>query len=218
MSTRAIIAITQVDGTMPILFYRHSDGYPDGVRNSLNEFCRLIRTGALRNNAGQAAGWLVVRGHMNSYATPDSPYGSGQFDEMYSDQMNWKVGSYEPASEAIISGSIEYVHVINVEKGLWDSIKIGDTPELKKLVSAQHKAICEFYPLKHRLDDENAPRDDPRYQELEILENRMEGTFDAFRVKALEAICKTHAELAKRKNPEPLQVVPPTVSLDAPQP
>lgn len=86
-----------------ILFYRHSDGYPDGVRDTLSQFLRLVEEGKIRDNAEQAAGWLIIIGH-EEYAE-----GRAQYPQV----SGWKCGAYEPAIG--IHGDIEYFYVVDLD-------------------------------------------------------------------------------------------------------
>ena len=67
MSTRCNVALVDKYTTQPIIFYRHSDGYPEGVKETLDTFVDWINKGLIRNNASQAAGWLILLG-MQLYA------------------------------------------------------------------------------------------------------------------------------------------------------
>ena len=102
MSTRCNIIIK--DGKQKLYFYRHSDGYPSGVSETLNKFLDGIKTGKIRDNLSQAAGWLIIIGR----------------DEATVDGVNkwtgyeWKVGSYEPTDG--IHDDIEYLYEIDLEK------------------------------------------------------------------------------------------------------
>jgi len=101
MSTRCNIIIK--DGEDKLFFYRHSDGYPDGVKATLNEFLDMVKSGKIRNNLSQAAGWLILIGHKEYL--PECPA------DAISD---WKVGAYEPTTS--IHGDIEYLYEIDLEK------------------------------------------------------------------------------------------------------
>jgi hypothetical protein len=60
MSTRANIVIK--DKHSQLIFYRHSDGYPEGTLPSLKKFMSWVKAGTIRNNVSQAAGWLIMVG------------------------------------------------------------------------------------------------------------------------------------------------------------
>lgn len=109
MSTRANIVLT--DGTDELIFYRHSDGYPEGTLPTLKQFLDLVEEGIIRDNVGQAAGWLILIGAREygvkldrSEIDPPS-LGAG---------MQWKVGAYEPTTE--LHGDIEFLYVVDLEK------------------------------------------------------------------------------------------------------
>lgn len=101
MSTRANIIIK--DSHTELWFYRHSDGYPEGVMPTLKKFIDLIKKGTLRDDAMQSAGWLIIFGH-NEYKVPDEP----------SVKNDWKVGAYEPTTGQ--HGDIEWLYTVDVEK------------------------------------------------------------------------------------------------------
>lgn len=124
MSTRANIIIT--DGDSSLIFYRHSDGYPTGVQETLQKFIDWVAEGKIRNNTCQAAGWLVMLGALE-YATIPKGYktvmrGSStykykvvkSYGDLKDDGFQWKVGAYEPTT--CIHGDIEYLYLIDLSK------------------------------------------------------------------------------------------------------
>ena len=99
MSTRANIIIK--DDADQLIFYRHCDGYPEGTMPTLNKFLDLVKGGLIRDNVGQAAGWLIIIGHIEQEkGLPESQYNS------------WKVGAYEPTT--CIHSDIEYKYTIDL--------------------------------------------------------------------------------------------------------
>ena len=60
MSTRANIIIK--DEHSQLIFYRHSDGYPEGALPTLNKFMDWVKAGKIRDNVDQASGWLILIG------------------------------------------------------------------------------------------------------------------------------------------------------------
>lgn len=100
MSTRCQV-IVRGELENEVWFYRHSDGYPEGVKDSLEKFLKLVKEGKIRDNAQQASGWLVVIGH-NEYEVPDEP------------TDDWKVGAYEPCPPGE-HGDIEYLYTVDLE-------------------------------------------------------------------------------------------------------
>ena len=102
MSTRANIIIT--DGHNELIFYRHCDGYPDGTLPSLNQFLDLVKTGKIRDNTSQAAGWLILLGN-----TELKTLLAGR----ESDLTNWQCGAYEPTTE--IHGDIAFLYVVDLQ-------------------------------------------------------------------------------------------------------
>jgi len=140
MSTRCQVLITD-KYTNPedsgIMFYRHSDGYPSGVEQSLKEFLNLIKDGYIRDNCEQAAGWLIMVGNAE-YSRPDDEYrGCSSVQELRSKTpdsniSNWKVGAYEPSVHAF-HGDIEYFYVVSLDpikvtvySGGWDDKTIKE--------------------------------------------------------------------------------------------
>lgn len=116
MSTRCNIIIKEGDDKM--FFYRHSDGYPEGVAPTLNMFMEWLRNGKIRDNISQGAGWLIALGAMEynslpSYkASKDEGYGSYAELDSIKPPTDWKVGAYEPTTA--IHGDIEYLYIIDL--------------------------------------------------------------------------------------------------------
>lgn len=133
MGTRANVIIT--DEYSQIIFYRHSDGYPECTGESLKEFVKgygshpAKSSPTMRLDAMQSAGWLVIHGH-NEYG----PQGKG---------MEWKVGAYEPTAN--LHGDAEYIYVIDLKAGALtcrvpkDAKKWWDKPTLSNT-----KPVPEF--------------------------------------------------------------------------
>ena len=109
MSTRANVIIK--DGSEKLFFYRHSDGYPEGVKDTLDAFCRMIEDGEIRRNVGQAAGWLIILGH-EEYAMSRRMY----------NHTKWKVGAYEPTTG--LHGDIEHLYEVDLNKATWEEVKL----------------------------------------------------------------------------------------------
>lgn len=129
MSTRANIIIT--DGYQNQIFYRHSDGYPEGVAPTLQKFVDWVAEGKLRNNTGQAAGWLIMLGALEYQTIPKLKEGAKKYSldfEMKESEyafMDWKVGAYEPTDN--IHGDIEYLYLIDLRNPSVKSIKKWDS-------------------------------------------------------------------------------------------
>jgi hypothetical protein len=100
MSTRANIVIT--DGIDTLWFYRHCDGYPEGTMPTLNKFLDLVKTKKIRDDIGQASGWLILIGA--------EEYNTKKVDDL--EEGDWKVGAYEPTIGQ--HGDIEYLYTINL--------------------------------------------------------------------------------------------------------
>lgn len=108
MSTRAQIIIKDADDEL--WFYRHSDGYPEGTMPTLEVFLEYVKEGKIRDNVGQAAGWLVIIGH-REYLDLDTEYAGKP--EPQKTMMGWKVGSYEPCAP-VQHGDIEHLYTIDL--------------------------------------------------------------------------------------------------------
>ncbi len=117
MSTRSNIVI--VDGYDTLWFYRHSDGYPSVTGESLKTFLRWVLDGKIRDNANQAAGWLVLLGasEYNERYDADS-HKHVPKDDLLSprspaDGFSWKCGAYEPTGGC--HGYIEFAYVVDLQ-------------------------------------------------------------------------------------------------------
>ena len=164
MSTRCQVAIVDsyTDPKRPLLFYRHSDGYPDGVRPTLDQFCEWLRQGQVRDDPQQAAGWLVALG-MQEYAenhVPDLAH-SRPSDRRsdsetvlqnmrlmeFSPKEYWKIGAYEPSCNW--QTDIEWLHIVDVEGGgraFWVSHQVMWSPDDNLIIH-----ICEKFIREHLL-------------------------------------------------------------------
>jgi hypothetical protein len=109
MSTRASILIK--DEFSEQWFYRHSDGYPDGTLPTLRRFMDYVKTGAIRDNTSQAAGWLIIIG-FQEYADGECGRSSQNTHVRHiapaDSSMGWKAGAYEPADGPNDWGAYEY--------------------------------------------------------------------------------------------------------------
>lgn len=120
MSTRCNVILK--DSYSKIHIYRHSDGYPEGAGEDLKDFVKGYTDGSMRLSAGQSAGWLILRGHVEYLYDWDFsgkeakeiklPF-TGKPRESKSGS-GWKVGAYEPTDQ--IHGDIEYLYTIDLEK------------------------------------------------------------------------------------------------------
>ena len=122
MSTRANIVLT--DGNDTLWFYRHSDGYPEGAMPLLKRFMDHVKSGAIRDNACQAAGWLILFGHQEYRPTAQgnpAEYQSPQFEPV-GGMFGWKCGAIEPTSGP--HGDIEYLYTLNLSKRTIKTTKV----------------------------------------------------------------------------------------------
>ncbi len=131
MSTRANIIIK--DEYEKLWFYRHSDGYPEGTLPTLKKFMRWVKEKRIRDNAQQAAGWLIVIGNeeyrgknfLAHYSDDDKKIVGVdvQHEPGHAGSMSgWKVGEYEPTSKQ--HGDIEFLYTLDLRNP--DVIKVLD--------------------------------------------------------------------------------------------
>lgn len=109
MSTRANIIVKS--GDEKLIFYRHSDGYPNGALPTINKFIDLIKSKHIRNDVQQGSGWLIFLG-----AVEYRNYNPDIFSVETPDKVmpkDWKIGSIEPTTG--IHGDIQYLYVIDVD-------------------------------------------------------------------------------------------------------
>ena len=124
MSTRANVVLTETytdsfkkSHTEKLMFYRHSDGYPEGVLPTLEKLSDWIRRGVVRNNLTQVAGWLVLLGAMEYNTIPEFKAEDGYCidTDTIKDPRDWKVGAYEPCLG--LAGDGEYLYTMDVRTG-----------------------------------------------------------------------------------------------------
>ena len=133
MSTRANIVIK--DQYDKLFFYRHSDGYPSGALPTLNIFLDWVKSGKIRDNVGQAAGWLIIIGAIEYNSIPPfktkkphfkGGHAYGDISTIEKAQAGgiseWKAGAYEPTTG--IHGDIEYLYVIDLDT---KTVKVYDS-------------------------------------------------------------------------------------------
>ena len=113
MSTTANIIIK--DKYEKLYFYRHCDGCPKGIMPTLIQFLDKVKSGEIRDNVNQSAGWLIIIG----------------YEEYKEYQPDWKVGAYEPTTD--IYGDIEYLYVVDLEKKIIKEIPSDDWYKWKKV-------------------------------------------------------------------------------------
>ncbi len=116
MSTRANIVIKE--GDQHLVFYRHSDGYPEGVKPTLNKFMDWLETNKIRQDIMQASGWLIILGaqeyNYNRDYNDNVNYRQPLHTPLsaYTPDMGWKVGAYEPTTD--IHPDIEFLYEIDI--------------------------------------------------------------------------------------------------------
>lgn len=121
MSTRAQIIIK--DEYDELWFYRHSDGYPEGVKPTLDQFCEWVNKGLIRANVEQSAGWLILLGakEYGRVYKGEGKYKKKTVVELFTPSgeaisSGWKVGAYEPCAPAI-HGDTAHMYVIALTDG-----------------------------------------------------------------------------------------------------
>jgi hypothetical protein len=106
--------------TNELLFYRHSDGYPEGILPILNKFMDWLKSGKIRNDLMQCSGWLVILGAIEYGTIPeykkDKPAFKGAKEcgdiNTIKEPDDWKVGAFEPTP--CIYGDIMWLYTIDL--------------------------------------------------------------------------------------------------------
>lgn len=116
MSTRCNVVVQDRYGEL--WFYRHSDGYPSTTGESLKKFLRWLIDGKIRDNVGQASGWLILMGAEEYSTTLQNVNGEWKTVPkptiMEPNKSEWKCGAYEPSDGE--HGDIEFLYVIDLQK------------------------------------------------------------------------------------------------------
>lgn len=118
MSTRANVIIK--DRYDKLFFYKHSDGYPDGMLEQLNLFMKWVKEKKIRDNLQQAAGWLIIIGALEYNTIPSCEFEAPHYPDgigygkitTIKDPADWKCGSFEPTT--CIHGDIAYLYIIDL--------------------------------------------------------------------------------------------------------
>lgn len=110
MSTRCQIILKEKGREDELRFYKHEDGYPEGVREDLNEFCDRVNKREIRNNIDQSSGWLVLIGARNKMKMDEELKREG-LDKSF-EGYGWKASEYEPCGCKYLHGDIEYLYII----------------------------------------------------------------------------------------------------------
>lgn len=95
MGTRANIILNDDYGD-ELCYYKHNDGYPEGVMPTLKAFMGKVKAGQIRDNVGQAGGWIMILD--DSVANKDS--------------TDWKASAIEPST--CIHGDIEWLYIVDL--------------------------------------------------------------------------------------------------------
>ncbi len=96
-----------------LIFYRHSDGYPEGTLPTLNKFMEWLKKGKIRNDLMQCSGWLILLGAMEYNTIPNYDNTTDYPDiDTISDPKDWKTGAYEQTTG--IHGDIEWLYTIDL--------------------------------------------------------------------------------------------------------
>jgi hypothetical protein len=109
MSTRCNVRIKE--DLNEVWLYRHSDGYPEGVKPTLSKFIKNIVDGKIRNNASQSAGWLILFG-ADEYGEHWKTEKKYSREEVLNPVHDWKCGAYEPTTGK--HGDIHFLYTINM--------------------------------------------------------------------------------------------------------
>jgi hypothetical protein len=124
-----------------LMFYRHSDGYPSVVIPSLRKFMLWLNRGLIRNNVGQAAGWLIILGN-EEYA--DYCKGNPRVPGDKNSISGWTVGAYEPTL-CKHDDYINYLYTIDLTK---PSVIVCKDIFNGKIM--EYKAVLQKYELRRR--------------------------------------------------------------------
>ena len=116
MSTRAQVIIKDEFGD-ELRFYRHSDGYPEGIMPSLEKFLCWVKEGKIKDNVEQAAGWLILIGAEEYRQRYDGTLKESvtQPSEDYK-ISGGKCGAFEPCPCRSLHGDIAYLYEINLHE------------------------------------------------------------------------------------------------------
>ena len=120
MSTRAQVIIK--DDEQELWFYRHSDGYPKGAMPTLEKFLNGVKSGEIRDNVEQAAGWLILFGAQEynkvyEWESKETNEREKTLDELFTPaqtSMGWKCGAYEPCACRDLHGDVEYLYTVDL--------------------------------------------------------------------------------------------------------
>ena len=114
MSTRANILVK--DQHDQLWFYSHCDGYPSGTLPLLEKFMEWVKAGKIRDNVGQASGWLIILGALEYKSVPAAKYDNDDFANLQWDSVStpddFKVGAIEPTTGQ--HGDIEYLYTVDL--------------------------------------------------------------------------------------------------------
>ena len=137
MSTRANILFKDEWGD-ELWFYRHSDGYPKGVKPTLSKFVDWVVDGKIRDNISQACGWLILLGakeysvywDIDTSETKEKPT---MFEPSGNVLSSWKCGAYEPTTQQ--HGDIEFLYTVDFKER---------TVTVKGLYGAKQEFVYSF--------------------------------------------------------------------------
>ena len=122
MSTRANVIIESKKWNNKLYFYRHSDGYPEGVKPSLDKFVELLQLNTIRDNIIQSAGHLILIGMVEYNMVPKFSV-ENDLVETYQPK-GWKCGAYEPTTG--LHGDIEHLYIIDLDNKTWKEVPNED--------------------------------------------------------------------------------------------
>lgn len=126
MTTRAHIEVRECGDSL--LFYKHEDGYPEGVMPMLMWFVERIRSGKIRSDIEQASGWLIV-------------YGANELNKDRSPSDYWKAGFIEPATS--VHPDIEFYYIVDIVEMTVKAYKVKMMPP-KRRIRSMPRAALEF--------------------------------------------------------------------------
>jgi hypothetical protein len=144
MSTRANVIVK--DNHDQLWFYRHSDGYPEGTLPTLKKFMSWVVSSRVRDNVGQAAGWLILIGALEYNETVDKSDFSTKklpatdaFEPKKGDCYGWKCGAYEPTTGQ--HGDIVFLYVCDLAS---KSIEVREVIDFYSCETKLIETISQF--------------------------------------------------------------------------
>lgn len=106
---------------------------------TLKKFISLMKSGHIRNDLGQCAGWLIFLG-----AVEYREYNPEIFDAKEPEEImpkDWKIGSIEPTTG--IHGDIEFAYVIDLEAKEIEIYECQDKEDEYRLINEKGENMTD---------------------------------------------------------------------------